>query len=201
MKKKTDGFDIDIKRLKSSPAPVTILFHHLEPLGFSKDSIKKVGNRLTSVGRTFYAGEWAATKGRTKILVRRRNADALPERIEAFPFLVQWGNWTLSGRLVDEADTAQTSSLQVLMDYDTLELPLTIRTWNSGDRFYPVGMDGRSQTVKKFFVNQKIEVPEKKQVPILCSGDSICWIVGYRLDHQFRITEKTKRVLMVNALL
>jgi tRNA(Ile)-lysidine synthase len=49
-----------------------------------------------------------------------------------------------------------------------------------------------------FFVDTKIPVPDKQQTWIMASGKQIVWIMGHRIDHRFRITEKTSRVLKLS---
>ncbi len=74
-----------------------------------------------------------------------------------------------------------------------LHFPLRVRYWQPGDRFYPFGL-GRSQKVKKFFVDQKIDRPEKHEIPILCNGEEIVWLCGLRLDNRYRVREECKKI-------
>ncbi len=48
-----------------------------------------------------------------------------------------------------------------------------------------------------FFIDNKISIPEKEQIWVLCSDNEIAWIVGLRLDYRFKITEKTKKAYIV----
>jgi tRNA(Ile)-lysidine synthase len=82
------------------------------------------------------------------------------------------------------------------LDLDMVQFPLIIRRWMHGDYFYPLGME-QSKKLSDFFVDEKIPVPEKEGAWIMASGKKIVWIMGYRIDHRFRITPSTKRVLML----
>ena len=82
------------------------------------------------------------------------------------------------------------------LDYDQIQFPLTIRHWLHGDYFYPLGMD-QIKKLSDFFVDEKIPVPEKGRKWILATGRKIVWIMGHRIDHRFRVTEKTKRILLL----
>lgn len=64
--------------------------------------------------------------------------------------------------------------------------PLTLRYWRNGDKFQPLGMSGH-QLLSDFFINQKIESIEKKNTHVLCSGDTILWIVGHRISNQIKV--------------
>ncbi len=80
------------------------------------------------------------------------------------------------------------------LDYDKLSFPLTLRHWRHGDRFHPLGMKG-SKLLSDFFVDQKFTEYQKQNVWLLVSaGGDILWVVGYRLDDRFKITDDTKTV-------
>ncbi len=90
-------------------------------------------------------------------------------------------------RIIREQNCAQ-------IDYDRLMFPLKLRYWNEGDVFHPLGMNGRKK-LSDFFIQQKVGLYDKKNIPILINGNGeIIWVVGYRLDNRYRITESTKKV-------
>ena len=84
------------------------------------------------------------------------------------------------------------------LDWDTLHIPLTIRTWSHGDRFLPLGAPG---TIKlhDFFINSKIPQEERYRIPLLVSGVHIIWLVGWRINERFKVTTLTKRVLRLQV--
>ncbi|MCX7964997.1 MAG: tRNA lysidine(34) synthetase TilS [Syntrophorhabdaceae bacterium] len=83
-------------------------------------------------------------------------------------------------------------------DYDKMGR-LSVRTFKNGDRFIPLGMKDRIK-VKDFFISKKIPLEERKKIPFLLSDNEIAWIIGYRIDNRFRVTEKTEHILKVQAL-
>ena len=72
---------------------------------------------------------------------------------------------------------------------DKLTFPLQIRSWRSGDYFYPLGTKGR-QKLSDFFTDHKIDRFTKSKIRLLCSEDQIIWIIGWRSDKRFKIQEK-----------
>jgi tRNA(Ile)-lysidine synthase len=74
---------------------------------------------------------------------------------------------------------------------------LIIRNWRDGDRFSPLGMSG-SMTVSDFLANEKVAVADKRKIQVLCNGEDILWVVGYRINNQFKVTEHTKDILRVD---
>jgi tRNA(Ile)-lysidine synthase len=75
---------------------------------------------------------------------------------------------------------------------------LSLRTFSEGDRFYPLGMRN-SVKLKDFFISQRIPKEERRRVPLLLSGDDIIWVIGYRMDERYKITEATGEVLLITV--
>jgi len=80
-----------------------------------------------------------------------------------------------------------------------LKFPLTVRKWQKGDYFYPLGMKGKKK-LSKYFKDEKISILDKEKIWLLCSEDKVAWVVGKRLDNRFRITDKTKNILKIEKL-
>ncbi|MBC7225446.1 MAG: tRNA lysidine(34) synthetase TilS, partial [Anaerolineae bacterium] len=66
-----------------------------------------------------------------------------------------------------------------------------------GDRFRPSGMGGASVLVREFLINVKLPRQVRDRWPLLCSGEEIAWVVGWRVDERFAIGPETRRVLEV----
>ena len=76
---------------------------------------------------------------------------------------------------------------------DNIKFPLKVRYWQEGDSFFPLGL-GKSQKLKTFFVNEKVERFEKKNIPIVLNGEDIVWVAGLRIDHRYRVTDTCKKI-------
>ncbi len=83
-----------------------------------------------------------------------------------------------------------------LLDEDKLHKPFRLRNRRKGDRFKPLGMKG-TKSLADFFIDTKIPHHERDIVPILTSKGRIIWVVGYRISDEFKVTDKTKKVLKV----
>ncbi|MDA8141100.1 MAG: tRNA lysidine(34) synthetase TilS [Desulfobacteraceae bacterium] len=84
----------------------------------------------------------------------------------------------------------------ILIDLDQVHFPLKIRNRRPGDRFQPFGPQG-SKKIKTFMIDEKIPVPERDQIPLLLSGDTIMWIVGIRRGQMAPLSSQTRQVLRV----
>jgi len=97
--------------------------------------------------------------------------------------------------LAREQATNNNNNYQAWMDEDTLPEHLEIRARRPGDRFEPIGMDGQSMKLSDFFINEKLPQRARDAWPLICSGDTVVWIPGYRLAHPFRLTNETERIV------
>jgi tRNA(Ile)-lysidine synthase len=92
---------------------------------------------------------------------------------------------------------SEASNSTIFVDKDQLNYPLTIRKWKTADYFHPLGMDGKTKKLSKFFKDQKLSLVEKEQIWLLCSNNQIVWVIGLRPDERFKITEKTQNKLKI----
>lgn len=84
----------------------------------------------------------------------------------------------------------------ISIDYDKLQFPLTIRKWQKGDYFYPIGLNGKKK-ISKFFKDEKLSLIEKENSWLLCSNNEIVWVIGKRLDNRFKVSKTTSTILKI----
>nr|WP_245224667.1 tRNA lysidine(34) synthetase TilS [Pseudozobellia sp. WGM2] len=99
---------------------------------------------------------------------------------------------SLTIKEVEELDEIGEHILYV--DKDALNYPLTIRNWQNGDYFHPLGMRGKKK-LSKYFKDEKVDILTKEQQWLLCSQNEIVWVIGRRADERFKVTDKTKKIL------
>jgi tRNA(Ile)-lysidine synthase len=74
-----------------------------------------------------------------------------------------------------------------------------LRNKAPGDRFNPLGMGEHTGKLANFFINVKLPQRARKGWPLVCAGERIAWVPGYRIDHTFRITAGTRRILKLHV--
>lgn len=111
-------------------------------------------------------------------------------------------NWLEAFHIALDAETTEDWPQRFLedtgtafFDFDKLG-QLTVRTFREGDRFVPLGMN-QSVKLKDFFISRKIPLRERRTMPLLLSDDQIIWVIGERINDQYKVTPETRRLLRV----
>jgi tRNA(Ile)-lysidine synthase len=195
---------IEIEKIKENPHAAFWLFKILHPYGFNSNQMDQIMWLLQNQsGRRVLSD--------THILYRNRNALALlplselsllhpAVSLQPFSQLDTVGN-TAKGYALS---LHEASGYVVKSDYgiaaldaDKLQFPLTIRIWENGDRFIPLGMKGFKK-VSDFLTDVKTPHWEKERQQVVCSGSHIVWIVGRRIDERYKVSDSTKTVAEVS---
>ena len=84
------------------------------------------------------------------------------------------------------------------LDKDTLVDPLQLRTWQSGDRFQPMGMRGKSIKMSDFWIDRKVPGRARHKWPLLFSGQTLAWVPGFQPSFHNCVSEKTRKVIVLS---
>ncbi|MDZ7330830.1 MAG: tRNA lysidine(34) synthetase TilS [candidate division KSB1 bacterium] len=85
------------------------------------------------------------------------------------------------------------------IDYDQVIGELKIRLPQPGDRFRPLNSPGQKK-LSDFFIDRKVPLHERREIPLLVCDAGIIWVVGHQIDDKFKITDRTTRVLMLKVI-
>ena len=165
-----DRLVVDLKKLSSE----SLLFELLRPYGFPADtsaSIWAMRPAADHTGKLFSSADYDLVVDRDKLVVERRRQP-------------------LKALRVPECGT---------FDAATVRFPLTLRQVQEGDWFVPFGMTGR-KLVSDFLTDRKVNLLDKKKALVVCDAtNAIVWLVGYRTDNRFRVSDETESVLKMNV--
>jgi tRNA(Ile)-lysidine synthase len=89
---------------------------------------------------------------------------------------------------------------RAVLDPATFTSELSLRAWHPGDKFQPLGMQGRHKKLQDFFADLKVPRDQRHRVPLLVAPEGIVWVVGYRADHRFAAGPGSARRLVAEVV-
>jgi tRNA(Ile)-lysidine synthase len=187
---KNGFYEINISELMQLDPLEIFLFEILKPFGFSQiDQIIKA--MRSQVGTQFFSEDYQLIVDREEIII------SLLEKEEERSILIDIDfdiDTPLNLKFTTSFDFSIDNDENIAkLDFDKLSFPLKLRKWKNGDKFKPLGMRNFKK-VSDFFIDEKYSLLDKKKQWILCSEDSIIWIVGNRIDDRYKIDTNTKKV-------
>ncbi len=212
---------IDIKALRQSIAPRTLLYEILRERGFNAEQTNDIFQHLDGeAGHEWQSHNWRLLRDRGRLLLQQKAASTtnsiISEKSDKQPpalahescympleglFETSTGLRLLIRR---QAITPQTFDIPrnrntVCFDLEKLSLPLTIRPTKEGDRLQPFGMTG-TRLVSDLLTDNKLSLFERERQLVVCSADTIAWVVGLRAAAGFEVDEHTRHVMMLTIL-
>ena len=194
-KEKGTEIHFDLNQLKKLPNYKSYLYHWFNGFGFSawEDIYDLVDGQS---GKQVFSNEFRLLKNRDFLILSPLNSE--DENEEYFINKNQKEvNVPLKLQFCKVASINLVSNTCIFVDEDKLWYPLVLRRWKEGDTFQPLGMEGKSKKVSKFFKDEKLSLIEKEKTWFLCSDKEIVWIAGIRQDERFKVKNTTKNILKI----
>lgn len=190
--------------LEAEPAPGTLLYEILAPLGFNRAQAAEVyAQRNGEPGREYRSPGWRLLRDRDGWYLRpaddgyRLLASVLP--LEGTVRLTPDVLVRVRRIPCTPATEIPRRKSCASLDVDRLRLPLTVRFTRAGDRFVPFGMKG-ARLVSDYLTDARKSLFDKERQLVVCSGDDIVWLVGERPDDRCRVTPSTRFVLTIEVV-
>lgn len=200
VKQNADGLTINRNELLKEHYAYVLLWEIVKPYGFNYSQCCDVVQNEHQSGKMFYSDGYR--------LVVDRNSIEIDKLIGAIDFEC----------LINDIDDSQTNNGITLnfelengenyslkkrpdlaeLDYDTLIFPLVWRSWKNGDKIIPLGMK-QHKKVSDFLIDEKISTAKKEAVTVLESNGEVIWLIGMRIADGYKVTEMTKRILVIEV--
>ncbi len=180
--------------------PAVLLFYLINAYGFNFENCIQMIQSKNSSGKKFYSTAYIALIDRGNILIKKSEVLNAPSLfLENINKPVTYNKIEFTFREIQNQHIELKTQLKsiALIDKDKIVGPIELRTYREGDYFYPIGMKGK-KLLSDFFIDDKINDFEKKQIPLLCNNHQIMWIAGYRLDERYKVTDATKNILRID---
>ena len=201
---KTGSFMISVERLKSLKPLSLLLYELFKPFSFAEAVLNDlVSGWEGQPGRIFESPTHRIIVDRGSLLLSPVLEDQATSSstVRKGEESVIWKNHQISIKEeMSENVIISNNNRRSYFDAELMVYPLTFRSWENGDYFYPLGMKGKKK-VSDYFTNLKIPLTEKSDIPLLVNGNGeIMWICGYRADDRYKIIPQTKKVLIFEIL-
>ncbi|HWZ16948.1 MAG TPA: tRNA lysidine(34) synthetase TilS [Mucilaginibacter sp.] len=187
---------------KLEPKPL-LLFKLLQEYGFNETTIDDLILALDKQpGKIFETPGFVLLLDRGKLILTKKNSDSQPPvQINKYDHEAKYGAYKLTLLHDDSPLIVKDNAMAASIDAGLLQYPLTLRAWQQGDHFHPLGMKTRKK-LSDFFIDQKVPLHQKNEIPVLVNGNGdIIWIGGYRPDDRYKVTGNTKKVTIFELVI
>jgi len=190
---------INIEALQQTGYARLFLFEWLQPYGFNESDIDDINEALDSQsGKQFIVGDYILVKDRDTIVLSPKEAIIEPFTIE------EDTNIQINPIFLDfvrsrkkNIDLKHDDNNIAFVDAALLLYPLTVRHWEDGDYFIPLGMTQRKK-VSDFLIDNKVPLYTKKQTFVMIDrNDTIIWVIGMRIADSVKVSDKTKTIIKI----
>jgi tRNA(Ile)-lysidine synthase len=197
--KENDSVWIFCKKLEQLSAPLERLSYWLTKYNFTYHQTKVIWkSRNGQVGKQFFSPSHTLIADRNHWIITPTKQEKLPEfYLESEKGEISYPNGLLKWEVTNAVENVKSeANLNVIyLDADELSFPLTLRLWQKGDSFCPLGMKGKRKKISDFLIDNKVPRNLKEKVYVLESEKKIAWLVGFRPDERFKAKETTKKYI------
>ena len=186
---------IPIDLLLKTGTPHLLLRAALDRWGPHPDQLDEILRAVhdRAVGATFPLGDHELVVDREVLVVRDAVRGAEQWTIDAFDTIPPIAPLRMEPCSVAEIGTGRWTD-RAWFDRDSLQFPLELRTWRTGDRMCPVGLGG-SKLISDLLTDAKVPADLKPRALVLVSGGTIAWLCGLRVGEGFQATAQSQQVL------
>ncbi|WP_298734988.1 tRNA lysidine(34) synthetase TilS [uncultured Chitinophaga sp.] len=203
LEQKGTTFMVPVLKLQKTRPLHTISYELFKSFGVTPAQVSQVLDLLQSEsGRYVATPSHRIIRNRQWLLITPQapqEADFLAIEKEQRHVHIPGAHLKLRLQEKDTLGTIPSAAHIACLDSKHIRYPLVLRRWKQGDYFYPLGMD-KKKKLSRFFIDQKLSLPQKEQLWVLESAKRIVWIVGMRIDDRFKITEGTREILYLEMI-
>jgi len=189
-----DRITILKKGFDSYLAADSVLWRFIRTYSFNFEQAREIIQTLKGQpGKRFLSATHVLIVDRDSIIITQHQQEWDSVNIEEGQEESFLGPWKIHLLIVPEI-RLNSGRMEAFFDADKITFPLLWRNWKNGDAFQPLGMPHKKK-VSDFMVDNKLSLVDKKNVTVLESAGQIVYVVGWRIDDRFKITDQTKRIL------
>ncbi len=188
---------LPLERIIHLPGRSSLLYYWLRPYGINFHQVEEILRAMddrSEPGKYFPGTGYVLNVDRDSLIlgpefIDEGDLEIMPTDIET---CIQGLEYELLH--ITNPSKIDKNPQHAMLDRDMLDFPLKVRKWQEGDRFRPFGMR-QFKKISDFLIDLKVPLVKKQEVKVLCSGEAIVWVIGYRIDDRFAVSVSTKRIL------
>ncbi len=189
---------IDKKAFDSFSSAMSVLWRYIKKYAFNFEQAREIIAAMQGQsGKRFLSPTHVLVIDREVIIITRYPQDWNNILIGKDEQVASLGPWRLS-LTNGSMEIPDASNMRASIDADKLKFPLRWRKWRHGDSFLPLGMKNNKK-LSDFLIDNKVPLPDKDAVTVLESEGTIVYVVGWRIDDRFKISDATRRVLNIHV--
>jgi tRNA(Ile)-lysidine synthase len=187
---------IDRKKLLGYENAPVILWELIKSYGFNYDQCRLI-LKEHQPGKRFIAGDQKLTVDREMLIMETEHERFDEVAIGKDEIFGSNGRQKLLFHEQPIENFAMKKDHRVAqLDSAKVKFPLTWRPWKAGDTIMPLGM-AHQKKVSDMLIDSKMSLPDKEKITVLQSGNDIIWVVGVRIDDRYKVTDQTRKVLII----
>lgn len=192
---------IPVSKLMNISPLHSVLYEVTKQYGFTPGQVDDIARLLHSESGKFVLSEsYRILKNRNWLIISPLAESAHQIKIiEAGTDFIHFANGNLifkEKKINDSAEKIPADVYTALLDMKYIQFPLILRKWQAGDYFYPLGMT-KKKKLSRFFIDKKLSLTDKEKIWVLEMNKKIIWVINYRIDDRFKITNNTKTILQI----
>lgn len=170
-------------------------FHALARAASLQDGDFTGGLYFLREGNLFHVAAYEADLPRGKYPLVLTGMEVVWGEWQALP-----DGWQLICEPVSAAEYDPLDDWTAWLDVDALPGTMTLRPARAGDRFFPLGLEGKSVKLSDLFTNLKIPKRMRGTWPVLVVENEIAWVCGLRRGETAAIGPTTTKILRVRLI-
>ncbi len=187
---------LPIQTLENLPGKHSMLYYWLRDYGFGISEVGEIFDAIDSgaSGKVFLSGKFVINVDRDYLILGEQGFSMKPVSLEQTAISLSINTEKYDILQLETPQALDKTSQNAMLDMDKLNFPLIVRDWELGDKFIPLGMR-QGKKVSDLLIDLKVPLIHKKTIKVLCSGDQIAWVIGYRISELFKCDENTQHIL------
>ncbi|MFT4536796.1 MAG: tRNA(Ile)-lysidine synthase [Saprospiraceae bacterium] len=179
-----------ISKIVLLPGHKTMLWHWLKDYGITQSGIISILESYQNTGNDFSTYSHSIIIDRDFLKIEdKTSTSSVRKLIKGIgSFLTDLGLL----KIEDYTSIQNSDVLIEIIDLAKIQYPLTLRPWQKGDRWQPLGMKGKRKKISDYLIDKKIDRLAKNKVLVLVDAKGIIiWLVGHRISEEIKTSEHT----------